>query len=73
MSEEFIRQRLFHPFQTTKLQGMGIGMYESFQYITGIGGRITVESTLGHGARFKVFLPLAEPTVAPTAMLRKVA
>ena len=73
MSEEFIRQRLFHPFQTTKSQGMGIGMYESFQYITGIGGRITVESTLGHGARFKVFLPLAEPTVAPNPMLRKVA
>ena len=76
MSEEFIRQRLFHPFQTTKSQGMGIGMYESFQYIMGIGGHITVDSTPGCGTRFNVFLPIADTLPAiiePVEPIRKVA
>lgn len=59
MTEEFIRERLFHPFQTTKTQGMGIGMYESFQYVSGIGGSIKVISTPNRGAKFSLFLPLA--------------
>lgn len=60
MSEEFVRERLFRPYQTTKSQGMGIGMYESYQYINGIGGRITVDSSPGGGTRFQVLLPLAD-------------
>jgi putative PEP-CTERM system histidine kinase len=62
MSEEFVRERLFRPFQTTKPQGMGIGMNESFQYISGIGGRITVESIENAGTCFRVFLRNAEMT-----------
>ncbi len=58
MSTEFIQEKLFHPFQTTKPYGMGIGMYESFQYINTIGGRIAVESAPGCGTRFQVYLPL---------------
>jgi putative PEP-CTERM system histidine kinase len=60
MCEDFIRRQLFHPFQTTKRQGMGIGMYESFQYISSIGGSISVESKLGEGTCFSVFLRLAD-------------
>lgn len=58
MTEDFMENRLFRPFQTTKSQGMGIGMYESMQYITGIGGCIEVNSVLGAGTRFDIFLPL---------------
>lgn len=47
MSDDFVRNRLFHPFQTTKANGMGIGMYESQQYIRGLGGKIEVESSPG--------------------------
>jgi signal transduction histidine kinase len=59
MTDEFINQRLFKPFDTTKgSQGMGIGAYQVRQYINSIGGRITVESTVGEGSRFTVWLPL---------------
>lgn len=58
MSEEFIREYLFHPFQTTKAQGMGIGMFESFQYIGSIRGRISVTSALNVGTTFSLIFPL---------------
>ena len=38
MKPEFIRDRLFKPFETTKTAGMGIGVYESSQYVTSLGG-----------------------------------
>ena len=58
MSEEFIRERLFRPFQTTKQTGMGIGAYESFQYVQELGGRIQVESEVDKGTRVTMLLPL---------------
>ncbi|MBA3033107.1 MAG: PEP-CTERM system histidine kinase PrsK [Gammaproteobacteria bacterium] len=60
MSDEFIRDRLFKPFQTTKQAGMGIGAYESYQYIRELGGNIQVESKENMGTRFRVSLPLIE-------------
>ena len=60
MSAEFIRERLFKPFQTTKQAGMGIGAYESRQYIQELGGEITVESEENIGTRFRVRLPILE-------------
>lgn len=60
MSPEFIRDRLFKPFQTTKQAGMGIGAYESFQYVRELGGRIEVNSELGRGTTVELLLPLFE-------------
>jgi signal transduction histidine kinase len=57
MTPEFVRDRLFKPFQTTKPHGMGIGVYESFQYVTGLGGRILVDSTPNVGTKIRVSLP----------------
>jgi putative PEP-CTERM system histidine kinase len=58
MTQEFIRERLFKPFQTTKQAGMGIGAYESFQYVQELGGRIDVESELNRGTTVTLLLPL---------------
>lgn len=60
MSRDFIRDRLFKPFQTTKQAGMGIGAYESFQYVQELGGKIEVESALGIGTTVTVLLPVFE-------------
>jgi putative PEP-CTERM system histidine kinase len=56
---EFLARSLFRPFQTTKSSGLGIGMFQSKMIIEAHGGRITVESTVGTGTTFRVFLPLA--------------
>jgi len=66
MAPEFVRDRLFKPFETTKAAGMGIGVYESWQYVTGIGGQLLIDSTPGAGTRVSVLLPLAEYIAAPT-------
>ena len=60
MAEEFVQTRLFKPFQTTKEAGMGIGSYESFQYVRELGGRISVESEVGKGTVVHLRLPLVE-------------
>jgi putative PEP-CTERM system histidine kinase len=60
MSPEFVRERLFKPFQTTKKAGMGIGAYESFQYVQELGGKISVDSALNRGTIVTVLLPLFE-------------
>ena len=67
MTNEFVREKLFHPFQTTKPHGMGIGMYESYQYINAIGGRISVETVPDSGTRFDVHLPVAQLSNNPPA------
>lgn len=60
MSEEFVQTRLFKPFQTTKETGMGIGAYESYQYVQELGGRLSVKSRPGEGTTVSVVLPLFE-------------
>ncbi|HPQ44597.1 MAG TPA: PEP-CTERM system histidine kinase PrsK [Syntrophales bacterium] len=60
MSKEFIEKSLFHPFQTTKNQGMGIGLYHSKTIIDAHRGKIEVESTEGKGSEFKVLLPITQ-------------
>jgi putative PEP-CTERM system histidine kinase len=60
MDPEFVRDRLFKPFQTTKDAGMGIGAYESFQYVQELGGRIEVDSELNVGTRVSMSFPLFE-------------
>lgn len=57
MSAEFVRDRLFTPFDTTKTAGMGIGAFESREYIAELGGRLEVSSVPQRGTTFRVVLP----------------
>ena len=58
MSEEFMRARLFKPFETTKSAGMGVGVFESREYIQELGGQLAVTSRAGAGTSFTMTLPL---------------
>jgi putative PEP-CTERM system histidine kinase len=58
MDDEFIRTRLFQPFDSTKGAGMGIGAYECRETLRALGGTIEVDSTPGRGTRFRLSLPL---------------
>ncbi len=61
MSEEFIKQRLFKPFDTTKGNaGMGIGVYEAKQFAESQGGSLQVTSFEGEGSIFQLTLPCDE-------------
>jgi putative PEP-CTERM system histidine kinase len=59
MSREFLTDKLFEPFQTTKSQGLGIGMFHSKKIIEAHHGRIEAESTEGMGSTFRILLPAA--------------
>jgi len=61
MDAAFISERLFKPFDSTKgLTGMGIGVFESREYIRSLEGEICVHSTPGEGSLFRITLPLQE-------------
>jgi signal transduction histidine kinase len=57
MTEDFMRERLFHPFATTKKKGIGLGLYSCRDIIEQHGGRIDVASTVDVGTEFKIILP----------------
>jgi len=59
MDEDFVQNRLFKPFDTTKSgKGMGIGMYQAKEYTQSLGGNISVESSPGEGTTFIITLPI---------------
>ncbi|HHJ36219.1 MAG TPA: PEP-CTERM system histidine kinase PrsK [Gammaproteobacteria bacterium] len=61
MTADFIRDRLFKPFDTTKGNaGMGIGMHESRDFIRGIGGDIRVQSKPEKGSIISLLLPVMD-------------
>ncbi|MEO6255941.1 MAG: XrtA/PEP-CTERM system histidine kinase PrsK [Sphingomicrobium sp.] len=69
MDGDFIRNRLFQPFASTKTDGFGIGSFEARSLIAAMGGRLTVDSRLGHGTTFTIML-VANPA---SSIIRKSA
>lgn len=58
MSPEFVNRLLFRPFQTTKKNGTGIGLFHSKMIVDAHQGRFEVSSEPGRGTTFRVLLPL---------------
>ena len=58
-----VQNRIFEPFFTTKPvgAGTGLGLSTSFNIIERHGGRIVVESEVGRGSLFEVWLPVSGP------------
>ncbi len=55
--------RLFDPYFTTKSSGTGLGLATAHSIVNRHGGHITVESALGRGATFLVFLPASQAPI----------
>ncbi len=66
---DVVRSKLFEPFFTTKDTGAGTGLGLATVYgaVEQNGGTITVESKLGQGSTFRIFLPRVEPDAASLA------
>lgn len=61
MAADFIRNRLFRPFDSTKgSKGMGIGAYQARTFVTDSGGVLNVESETGQGTQVLIRLPIAD-------------
>lgn len=68
MEPEFVRDRLFRPFDSTKgSKGMGIGAYQAREYIRSLGGSVEVRSVPRIGTTFSFTLPCAPAAAAQSS------
>jgi putative PEP-CTERM system histidine kinase len=65
MDSDFLRNRLFQPFSSSKSGGFGIGAFEARSLIAAMGGRLAVDSSPGRGTTFTITLPAAQAAGEP--------
>ena len=69
MDQAFIQDQLFRPFVSTKgASGMGIGAYETREFIRALGGDVEVFSRPGEGTTFRLSLPISEVVKNPVKL-----
>jgi len=61
-------RHIFEPLFTTKKTGTGLGLPVTRHVVTRHGGEIFVESTVGVGTKFHIFIPLADEQMESSAM-----
>ena len=65
-----VMERLFIPFYTTKSEGTGLGLPICQRIIRSLGGALEVDSTVGAGATFTIFLPRETGQTDPSSESR---
>ncbi len=58
--------RIFDPYFTTKEAGSGLGLATAYSIVEKHGGLITVESEVGEGATFRIYLPALQDGCSET-------
>jgi signal transduction histidine kinase len=61
MPADFVRRRLFRPFQTMKPEGVGLGLYTARRILRHHRGDVEVRSAEGEGTCVRLLLPLPAP------------
>ena len=56
--EDEIIEKIFNPFFTTKNEGVGMGLAISSRLVEENGGRLEVNSEIGKGSSFSLYLPI---------------
>jgi signal transduction histidine kinase/CheY-like chemotaxis protein/PAS domain-containing protein len=64
-------ERIFDPYFTTKQKGSGLGLTISHSVVAGHRGHIAVDSRIGAGTAFHVYLPASCESVSPPSGMKQ--
>jgi two-component system cell cycle sensor histidine kinase/response regulator CckA len=65
--------KIFDPYFTTKQQGSGLGLATAYSVVKKHGGHITVESEIGVGTTFHIYLPATREKFTPAVTQEKIS
>jgi K+-sensing histidine kinase KdpD len=63
IQSEYLK-KIFDPYFSTKQKGSGLGLAVAYSIVTKHDGQLTVESSLGQGTTFTIFLPASERSLS---------